>query len=130
MEFLKISIIIVKDGEGLKDAIMGNSIWKTSDSGVLQVNKNHMYFYRVQQQRYVVKRLYRVLSIVESNEEFFCTEVSFEHEWWKEKQKNTEQFYAKYIMYELAYPRLRHGLFKYSFNWPHTINFQEIQYKN
>jgi len=44
---------------------------------------------------YVVKRLYRVLSILDSNEEFFCTEVSFEHEWWKEKQKNNEQFYDK-----------------------------------
>ena len=29
---------------------MGNSICKTSDSGVLQVNKNHMYFYLLQQQ--------------------------------------------------------------------------------
>ena len=43
--------IIFKDGEGLKDALMWNSICKTSDSGVLQVNKNHMYFYLVQQQR-------------------------------------------------------------------------------
>ena len=47
---------------------------------------------------------------LESNEEFFCTQVSFEHKWWKEKQKNTEQFYDKYIIYELAYPRLRDGL--------------------
>ena len=53
-----------------------------------------------------MERLYGVLSILESNEEFFCTEVSFEHKWWKEKQKNTEQFYDKYIIYELAYTRL------------------------
>ena len=98
--------IIFKDGEGLKDALMWNSICKTSDSGVLQVNKNHMYFYLVQQRRFVVERLYGVLSILESNEGFFCTEVSFEHKWWKEKQKNTEQFYDKYIIYELAYTRL------------------------
>ena len=45
--------IIVKDGEGLKDALMWNSTCKTSDSGVLQVNKNRMYFYLpvVQQQQ-------------------------------------------------------------------------------
>ena len=86
---------------------MGNSICKTSDSGVLQVNKNHMYFYLLQQQLAVCCE--KTLSCAfnpGSNEEFFCTEVSFEHKWWKEKQKNTEQFYDKYIIYELAYTRL------------------------
>ena len=90
---------------------MGNSICKTSDSGVLQVNKNHMYFYLLQQQLAVCCE--KTLSCAfnpGSNEEFFCTEVSFEHKWWKEKPKNTEQFYDKYIVYELAYPRLRDGL--------------------
>ena len=49
--------IIFKDGEGLKDALMWNSICKTSDSGVLQVNKNRMYFYLVQQQRLCCEKI-------------------------------------------------------------------------
>ena len=48
---------IVKDGEGLKDALMWNSICKTSDSGVIQVNKNRMYFYLVQQQRLCCEKI-------------------------------------------------------------------------
>ena len=76
---------------------------KRTDSGVLQVNKNHTYFYQVQQQMYVVKRLWSVLAIRGSNGNLFCVEILFEPEWWKEKQKNIKIFDNKYIIYELAY---------------------------
>ena len=82
-----------------------------SDTG-LKVNKGHMYFYQVQQRLFVVNRLWGVLAsaILGSNGEFFHEEIAFQPEWWKEKLMNIEQFYDKYIIYELAYPRIRDGL--------------------
>ena len=108
--------IVVNNGESLEDALVRKTICKRTDSGVLQVNKNHMYFYQVQQQMYVVKRLWSVLAIRGSNGKLFCMEISFEPEWWKEKQKNIEDFYDKYIIYELAYPRIRDGLCRCGFH--------------
>ena len=57
-----------------------------------------------------MNRLWGVLAILGSNGEFFYEEIAFQPEWWKEKLMNTEQFYDKYIIYELAYPRIRVGL--------------------
>ena len=76
----------------------------------LKVNKSHMYFYQVQQQLFVVNRLWGVLAILGSNGEFFHEEIAFQPEWCREKLMNIEQFYDKYIIYELAYPRIRDGL--------------------
>ena len=92
-----------------QDALIRKSICKMSDTG-LKVNKSHMYFYQVQQQLSFVNRLWDVLAILVSNGEFFHEEIAFQPEWWKEKLTNIEQFYDKYIIYELAYPRIRHGL--------------------
>ena len=94
-----------------QDALIPKSICKMSDTG-LKVNKSHMYFYQVQQRLFVVNRLWGVLAsaILGSNGEFFLEEIAFQPEWWKEKLMNIEQFYDKYITYELAYPRIRDGL--------------------
>ena len=107
--------ILVKDGETLKDALVRKSVCKRSGIG-LKVNNNHMYYYQVQQQLFVVNRTWGVLAILGSNGEFFNEEIAFQPEWWKEKQKNIEHFYYKYILYELAYPRIRDGLTRYDFN--------------
>lgn len=107
--------VIVKDGETLKDALIQKSICKMSDTG-LKVNKSHMYFYQVQQQLFVVNRLWGVLAILGSNGEFFHEEIAFQPEWWKEKLMNNEQFYDKYIIYELAYPRIRDGLTRFDYS--------------
>ena len=82
-----------------------------SDTG-LKVKKSHMYFYQVQQRLFVVNRLWGVLvsAILGSNGEFLHEEITFKPEWWKEKLMNIEQFYDKYIIYGLAYPRIRDGL--------------------
>ena len=82
-----------------------------SDTG-LKVNKSHMYFYQVQQRLFVVNRLWGVLAnaILGSNGEFFHEEIAIQPAWWTEKLMNIEQFYDKYIVYELAYPRIRDGL--------------------
>ena len=106
---IKAKNVIVKDSETLKDALIRKSICKMSDTG-LKVNKSHIYFYQVQQQLFVVSRLWGVLAILGSNGEFFHEEIAFQPEWWKEKLMNIEQFYDKYIIYELAYPRIRDGL--------------------
>ena len=97
------------DSETLKDALIRKSICIMSDTG-LKVNQSHMYFYQVQQQLCVVNGLWGVLAILGSNGEFFREEIAFQPEWWKEKPMNIEQFYDKYIIYELAYPRIRDGL--------------------
>ena len=78
----------------------------------LKVNKGHTYFYQVQQRLFVVNRLWGVLAstILGNNGDFFHEEIAFQPEWWKEKLMNIEQFYDKYITYELAYPRIRDGL--------------------
>ena len=47
--------IVVNNGESLEYALVRKTICKRTDSGVLQVNKNHMYFYQVQKQMYVIK---------------------------------------------------------------------------
>ena len=92
-----------------QDALIRKSICNMSDTG-LKVNKSHMYFYQVQQQLSFVNRLWGVLAILGSNGEFFHEEIAFQLEWWKEKLTNIKQFYDKYIIYELAYPRIRDGL--------------------
>ena len=94
--------------------LIRKSVCKMPDAG-LKVNKSHMYFYQVQQQLFVVNRLWGVLAILGSNGEFFNEEISFEPEWWMEKLKNIETFYDKFIVYELAYPRLRDGLTRFDY---------------
>ena len=101
--------VIVKDGETLKDALIRKSMCKMFDTG-LEVNKSPMHFYRVQQQLFGVNRLRGVLAILGGKREFFHEEIAFQPEWWKEKLMNIEQFYDKYIIYELAYLRVRDGL--------------------
>ena len=68
--------VTVKDGETLKDALLRKSICKMSDN-VLKVNKSHMYFYQVQEQLFVVNRLWGVLAILGSNGEFFMRKLLF-----------------------------------------------------
>ena len=71
--------VIVKDGETLKDALIRKSICKMSDTG-LKVNKSHVHFYQVQQQLFVVNRLWGVLAIQGGNREFFHEEIAFQPE--------------------------------------------------
>ena len=68
--------VIVKDGETLKDALIRKSIRKMSDTG-LKVIKSHMYFYQVQQQLFVVNRLWGALLYLEVMENFFMRKLPF-----------------------------------------------------
>jgi len=63
--------VTVKDSETLTDAL----ICKMSDTG-LKVNQSHMYFYQVQQQLFVVDRLWGVVAILGRNGEFFHGEIA------------------------------------------------------
>ena len=63
-----------------------------------------------------MNRLWGVLAILEVMEDFFHEEIAFQPEWWKEKLMNIEKFYDKYILYELAYPRIRDGLTRYDYS--------------
>ena len=83
---------------------------KMSDTG-LKVIESHMYFYQVQQQLFVVNRLWGVLAILGSYGEFFHEEIAFS----QSGGRSIEQFYDKYIIYELAYPRIRDGLTRYDY---------------
>ena len=57
-----------------------------------------------------MNRLWGVFAIFGSNGEFVHEEIAFQPEWSKEKLMNIEQFYDKFIIYELAYLRVRDGL--------------------
>ena len=97
---------IVKDGEGLKDALMWNSICKTSDSGVLQVNKNRMYFYLVQQQRLCCEKIQSGKVMKNS----FAQRFPLNTNSGRRNKRTLNNFMIWYIIYELAYPRVREGL--------------------
>ena len=76
MESLKLRMSLLRIGETLKDALIRKSICKMSDTG-LKVNKSHMYFYQVQQQLFVVNRLWGVLAYLEVTENFFMRKLPF-----------------------------------------------------
>lgn len=107
--------VLVQDGETLKDALVRKSVRKMSETG-FKVNKNNMHLFQIQQQLFVVNRDWGVLAILGSKGEFFNEEIAFEPEWREEKLNNIETFYEKFIIYELAYPRIKDGLTRCDFN--------------
>ena len=69
------------------------------------IKKSHQYYYQIQQQEFVVNRQWCDFVIRGSNEEMYW--VPYDPPWWHEKLLQLEKFYDRYILTELAYPRLK-----------------------
>ena len=73
MDSMKAKNVLVRDDETLKDALVSNPVYKMLGIG-LTTNENHMYLYQVQQQLFVMNRVWLVLALLGSYGEFFNEE--------------------------------------------------------
>lgn len=81
------------------------------------IKKSHKYYYQIQQQEFVVNRQWCDFVVRGSNEEMYCKRVPYDLPWWNEKLLHLEEFYDRFILTELAYPRLKYGLKRCDFNF-------------
>ena len=72
------------------------------------MNKNHKYFYQIQQQQFCSKK--KQTHFIISNGVWFHHElVVFDGNFWQGTLTKLEQFYFKNIFPEVVYPRVLHG---------------------
>ena len=81
------------------------------------IKKSHQYYYQIQQQEFVVNRRWCDFIVRGNNEEMYGKRVPYDPPWWHEKLLHLEKFYDRYILIELAYPRLKYDLKRFDFNF-------------
>ena len=97
-----------RDQESLDDTLLRQHICK-GKSGNLTLNKNHSYYYQVQQQLLCSGRSWGDFAASDGNS-IFIERVVYDENFWSEKIQHLEKFYNNMILLELAYPRIKHGL--------------------
>ena len=105
--------IQLRENESLAAALVRKGIC-TKDGNI---KKSHQYYYQIQQLEFVVNRKWCDFVVRGSNGEIFCKRVPFDPPWWHEKLLQLENFFDRYILPELVYPRLKYGLDRYDFNF-------------
>ena len=99
--------IQLHENESLMAALIRKGIC-TKDGNI---KKSHQYCYQIQQQEFVVNRQWCDFVVRGSNEEMYCKRVPYDP-----PLLHLEKFYDRYILTELAYPRLKYGLKRCDFN--------------
>ena len=100
--------MVSKEGEFLSDTLCRLSIYKRSADGKISLNRNHKYFYQIQQQLFCTK-LEACHFIICNGEEIHTDIVVFHLNFWNEILPKLEAFYYEHMFPELVFPRLKHG---------------------
>ena len=92
---------------------------KESPLGIA-INKQHKYYYQVQQQMFTSNKEWTVFLIKGASElpdktfklgnDILAVKVTFDAEFWSPVLNKLDSFFAKYVTTELAYPRIKYGL--------------------
>jgi hypothetical protein len=107
---LEMKYVQRKEPELLGEALIRKRICRMAN-GNLTMNRNHQYFYQIQQAMYVSKRKWTDFVVMGSgSDELYVERVTFDDTWWHVIKCKLEKFFDAHICPELAYPRVKFGL--------------------
>jgi len=105
-----VKYVQVIPNENLNDSLLRKRICVKTD-GLLELNTKHKYYYQVQQQMFVAERKWTDFVVQGTqSRDIFCQRVKFSTVFWKETLSKLNSFFDRWIVPELAYPRIKHGL--------------------
>ena len=107
---LEMKYVQRKEPELLREALVRKRVCRMAN-GKLMLNRNHQYFYQIQQAMYVTERKWTDFVVMGSDcEELYIERVQFDNKWWGQIKTKLETFFDAHICPELAYPRVKFGL--------------------
>ena len=106
--------VVSKEGEDLAETMCRLSIYKRDGDGI-SINKNHKYFYQVQQQLFCTN-LEACHFIVCNGDEMHTDIIVFDATFWGDILCQLEVFYFQHVFPELVYPRLKFGGLRWNSN--------------
>ena len=107
---LELKYIQMENNETLEDALIRKGICKKYDDGV-ELNVRHKYYFQMQQIMFVVERKWIDFVVMGTGcSTPFCKRVSFSKDFWDTIFPKLESFFNRWIVPELAYPRVKYGI--------------------
>ena len=109
---LEMKFIDTEENESLNNAMKRKNICiQDSKRDTVTLNRNHKYFYQIQQGMYLSDRNWTDFVVAGSRSLGMHIErVTFDSHWWDRIKDKLKDFYDKYILIELAYPKIKYGL--------------------
>lgn len=113
-KLVEVKKVVSKEGEDLAETMCRLSIYKRDGDGI-SINKNHKYFYQVQQQLFCTN-LEACHFIVCNGDEMHTDIIVFDATFWGDILCQLEVFYFQHVFPELVYPRLKYGGLRWNSN--------------
>ena len=106
---LEMKFIQQSETETLEEALINKRICIATNSN-LEFNKNHQYFYQVQQQMFVTGKKWEDFVVKGSfcNCPLFIQRVFYNEEFWKPVLLKLEEVFKNCMIPEIAYPRIKY----------------------
>lgn len=117
---VEVKKLVLKEGETLEDAMCRQGIYKKVETGLV-INKNHKYFFQMQQQLYCSKR-HSCYFIVSDGTNMHSDLIAFDEAYQNETVPRLEHFYFECVFPEIVYPRILHG----ETRWNKDLQFPSI----
>jgi hypothetical protein len=112
---VEIKYIQMNDNETLCGALVRKRICLQNNNEV-ELNTSHQYYYQMQQQMYVTKRRWVDFVVKGSkSDEIYCKKVCFSEDFWSKVLPKLSLFFERWLLPEIAYPRVKFGLPKLDF---------------
>ena len=100
---LEMKHIQMDDSESLEHALLRKRMCLKFDGTNIRINRNHQYFYQIQQAMYVTERRWNDFVVKGSTgSELYIERVQYDAEWWDCVKKKIEKFYDNHICPEIA----------------------------
>ena len=110
--------IQVKPDETLTDVLLRQHICSKvqhNNAETIQLNKNHKYYFQLYQQMFVTGYHWGVFIALGTEGGLFYEKVTFTEAFWSPILNKVENFFHKFFVYELAYPRIQLGLERFHY---------------
>lgn len=106
---LEMKYIQMEESETLEEALIRKRIC-VKNSGILEINKKHQYYFQVQQQMFVANKEWNDFVVKGSRgRSIFIKRVMFDSSFWKTVLHKLEFFFNTYMLPEIAYPKVKYG---------------------
>ena len=108
---IKVKRIMLQNGETLKLALKRKGICKV-EGHYLSINRSHQYYFQIHQQMFCYHKTWTDF-VVKGGNELYKERVYFDKQFWNEQLPKVESFFDNILLSELAYPRVKYGLFPF-----------------
>ena len=122
---IEVKLVFLKENETLNQGLIRRRMFlHDTTNGHLVINQKHKYYYQIQQQMFVTE-IHHLEFVVKGVTELsdrtvkevsgvFISPIEFDSEFWSSVLPKLEAFYNEHILVELAYPRIKYGLSRFS----------------